>query len=137
VANLIAKGQPQWATSRGLIHQRDLKFETRMWLDLVDVRLIPSQNTSKVPIEVVILLACIMYHANSVITLATKTDKDASVMTRAKYTGTKTPPPPSASTHTSVAPLHTNEFHSPTPPDLLNITQRAKMHESQLVRLAK
>ncbi|MCD9646540.1 hypothetical protein HAX54_036459 [Datura stramonium] len=73
---------------------------------------------------------------DSVITLATKTDKDASVMKKAKYTWNKTPPPPLASTHTSVASLHTNEFHSPTPTNLLNVAQRAKMHESHLVQLA-
>ncbi|MCD9560410.1 hypothetical protein HAX54_019085 [Datura stramonium] len=75
--------------------------------------------------------------ANSVITLATKTDKKAPVMKWAKYTGNKTLPQPSAYTHTSAAPLHTDEFHSPMPPDLLNIAQKAKMHENQLVRLAK
>ncbi|MCD7464411.1 hypothetical protein HAX54_052696 [Datura stramonium] len=75
--------------------------------------------------------------ADSMITLATKTDKDAPVRKLEKYTRNKTPPPPSASTHTLAAPLHKDEFHSPTPPDFLNIKQREKMHESQLVRLAK
>ncbi|MCD9641035.1 hypothetical protein HAX54_026849 [Datura stramonium] len=75
--------------------------------------------------------------ADSVITLSRKIDKDAPVMNQAKYTGNRTPPPPSPSTHTSATPLHIDEFHSPTPPNLLNIAQRAKMHESQLVRLAK
>ncbi|MCD7452196.1 hypothetical protein HAX54_015476, partial [Datura stramonium] len=116
VANMIAKGQPQWAISRGLIHRRDLKFEGPMWLDLVCVR------------EV---------QANSVITLATKTDKDALVMKQAKCTGNRTPPPPSASSHTSAAPFHTAKFHTPTPLDLLNIARRAKIHERQLVQLGK
>ncbi|MCD9559717.1 hypothetical protein HAX54_017889 [Datura stramonium] len=42
VANMIALSQPQWVISRGLIHRRDLKFEARMWLDLVCSRLLPS-----------------------------------------------------------------------------------------------
>ncbi|MCE3052015.1 hypothetical protein HAX54_051414, partial [Datura stramonium] len=165
----------------------DLKFEARMWLDLVCARLIPSRNTSKVPIEVSILPSCIMDHlhinvgeiivdrfkckamqqattlpfpnlvstlcmraacpffrpldrtvqADSVITLATKTDKDAPVMKRGKYTGNRTPPPPSPSTHTSVSPFHTTELHNTTSADFLNIAQRDKKCESQFVRLAK
>ncbi|MCE3214837.1 hypothetical protein HAX54_053467, partial [Datura stramonium] len=136
-----------------------------MWLDLVCERLIPYRNISEVPIEVSILLSCIMDRvyinvgeiiadqfkqrtkqqattlsfpnlANSVITLATKTDKEAPVMKQEKHTGNRTPPPPSASTHASATSLHTDEFHCP-PPDLLNIAQRNKMHESQLVRLTK
>ncbi|MCE3215365.1 hypothetical protein HAX54_002094 [Datura stramonium] len=75
--------------------------------------------------------------ANSVITLATKTNKETPVMKQAKYTGNMTPPPPSASTHTAVAPLHIAEFHNSPPPNLLNIAQRDKMHGNQLVRLAK
>ncbi|MCD9637821.1 hypothetical protein HAX54_021325 [Datura stramonium] len=66
-----------------------------------------------------------------------KNRKEAPSMKREKYTGNKTPPPPSASTHTVAAPLHTDEFHSSTPPDFLNIAQRDKIHESQLVQLAK
>ncbi|MCD9644611.1 hypothetical protein HAX54_032966 [Datura stramonium] len=64
VANLIAKGQPQWAISKGLIRRHDLNFEARIWLDLVCSILMPSLNTSKVPIEVAILLACIMDHVH-------------------------------------------------------------------------
>ncbi|MCD9642068.1 hypothetical protein HAX54_028666, partial [Datura stramonium] len=94
---LFGRGDPIMPNIPGLIHRRDLKFEDRIWLDLVCVRLIPSWNTSEVSIEVVVLLACIMDHAacplfrpldrtmqaDGVITLATKTDKDAPVMTRA------------------------------------------------------
>ncbi|MCD7456274.1 hypothetical protein HAX54_031078 [Datura stramonium] len=64
VANIIEIGQPQWAISNGLIHRRDLKFEARMWLDLVCARLIPSQNKTEVPIEVSILMSCIMDHVH-------------------------------------------------------------------------
>ncbi|MCE2055495.1 hypothetical protein HAX54_042737 [Datura stramonium] len=113
---------------------------------MVFSRLIPSWNTSKVPIEFSILLACIMDHvhinvdrtvqANSVITLATKTDKEASVMKRAKYTRSLTPPTPSTSTHTAAAPPYKANFHNSPPLDLLNISRRAKMHESQLLQLA-
>ncbi|MCD9559740.1 hypothetical protein HAX54_017973 [Datura stramonium] len=74
--------------------------------------------------------------ANSVITLATKIDKEALAMKRARYTGNMTLPSSSASTHTAIAPLHTADPHNSPPPDLLNIAQRAKMHENQLVRLA-
>ncbi|MCD7463877.1 hypothetical protein HAX54_051624 [Datura stramonium] len=187
VANLIAKGRPQWATSKGLIYWHDLKFEARMWLDLVFLRLIPSLNTSEVPIEVSILLAFIMNHvhinvgeiiadqfkrkakkqatalpfpnlvcmlciqatcplfkpldrmvqANSVISLATKIDKEAPTMKRAKYTRNMTLPSSSASTHRATTPLHTAEPQSSLPPDFHNIAQRAKMHENQLVGLAK
>ncbi|MCD9643257.1 hypothetical protein HAX54_030555 [Datura stramonium] len=128
VANLIAKGRPQWDTSEGLIHWRDLKFKARMWLNLVCSRLIPSRNTSEVPIEVSILLACIMdqaacplfrpldrtVQANNLITLATKINKEAPSMKREKA-----------------------EFHNYPPPDFFNIAPRAKMHENQLVQLAK
>ncbi|MCD7455209.1 hypothetical protein HAX54_027421 [Datura stramonium] len=150
-------------------------------------RLMPSLNTSKVPIKVSIFFACIMDHvhinmgeiianqfkckakqqatalafpnlvcmlcmratcpmfrpldrmvqANSVITLATKTDKAAPAMKRAKYTRNMTLPSSLASIHTATAPLYTVEPQSSPPPDLLNIAQRAKMHENQLLRLAK
>ncbi|MCD9561523.1 hypothetical protein HAX54_020685 [Datura stramonium] len=137
-----------------------------MWLDLVYSRLIPSRNTSKVPIEFSILLACIIDHVhinmgeiiadqfkrkakqqattlsfpnltNSVITLATKIDKEAQVIKRAKYTGNMTPPSPSTSTHTTTTPLYIAEYHNSPSPDLLNIAQRANMHEKQLVQLAR
>ncbi|MCD9641482.1 hypothetical protein HAX54_027679 [Datura stramonium] len=36
----------------------------RMWLDLVCAQLIPSQNTTEVPIEVVVLIACIIDHTH-------------------------------------------------------------------------
>ncbi|MCD9646628.1 hypothetical protein HAX54_036637, partial [Datura stramonium] len=72
--------------------------------------------------------------ADIIITLSTKTNKDAPVIKRAKYIGNKTPPTPSASTPTSVDPFHIAEFHNPTPPDFLNIAQRDKIHEDQLVR---
>ncbi|MCE0480864.1 hypothetical protein HAX54_038055 [Datura stramonium] len=62
VANMIAIGQPQWSISRGLIHHRDLKFEARMWLELVCERLVPSPNTTEVLIDVSILIVCIMDH---------------------------------------------------------------------------
>ncbi|MCD9559713.1 hypothetical protein HAX54_017884 [Datura stramonium] len=70
VANTIAMGQPQWVISRGLIHRRDVKFEARMWLDLASCPLFwPLDKT---------------VWDNSVITLATKTDRDAPAMKRAK-----------------------------------------------------
>ncbi|MCD9643654.1 hypothetical protein HAX54_031286 [Datura stramonium] len=85
VASIIAIGQPQWASSPG--------------------------NTTKVPIEVAILIACIMDHihinvgeivqinskkgqADGVITLDTRTNKDAPALKRAKGTENRTQPPP-------------------------------------------
>ncbi|MCD9559373.1 hypothetical protein HAX54_017294, partial [Datura stramonium] len=73
----------------------------------------------------------------SVITFPTKTDKEARSMKRAKYTRNMTLPSSLASTYTTTTPLHTAEPQSSPPPYLLNIAQRAKMHENQLVRLSK
>ncbi|MCE3215960.1 hypothetical protein HAX54_004211 [Datura stramonium] len=124
-----------------------MKFEARIWLDLVCAR--DKQQATTLPFPNLVSMLCMRaacplfrpldraMQANSVITLATKTDKDAPVMKRTKCTRYKTPPPPSASSHTSAVPFDTAEFHSPTPPDLLNIAQRAKIHERQLVQLAK
>ncbi|MCD7473170.1 hypothetical protein HAX54_014823 [Datura stramonium] len=169
VANLIAKGQPQRAISKGLIHQHDIKFEAHMWLDLVCSRIMPSLNMSKVPIEVAILLACIMDHihinvekiiadqfkrkpsnkllhchfltwmvqANGMITLVTKIDKEDPAIKWAKFTRNMTLLSSSASNCTATAPLHIAEPQSSPPLDLLNIAQRDKIHENQLVRLAK
>ncbi|MCD7462688.1 hypothetical protein HAX54_049103 [Datura stramonium] len=75
--------------------------------------------------------------AYSVITLATKTNKEAPAMKREKYSRNMTLPSSSASTHTATAPLHTVEPQGSPPPDLLNIALRDKMHKNQLVRLAK
>ncbi|MCE3215530.1 hypothetical protein HAX54_002738 [Datura stramonium] len=49
----------------------------------------------------------------------------------------RTPPPPSASSHISAAQFHTVVVPTPTPPDFLKVAQRAQVHESQLVKLAK
>ncbi|MCD9560543.1 hypothetical protein HAX54_019240 [Datura stramonium] len=75
--------------------------------------------------------------ADGVIILDTKTDKDAPSMKRAKCTMSKTPPPHSASSTTSTTQFHLAVAPTPTPPDLLKIAQRAQVHESQLVKLAK
>ncbi|MCE0482532.1 hypothetical protein HAX54_041361 [Datura stramonium] len=118
--------------------------------------LMPSQNTLEVPIEVAILLACIMKHVNinvgeiiadqfrrkdkqqattlpfpslvimlclraecplwrsldktiqvhGVITLDTKTDKEALMIKRARYAGNITPPSPVESPHIATAPAN-------------------------------
>ncbi|MCD9560988.1 hypothetical protein HAX54_019855 [Datura stramonium] len=78
-----------------------------------------------------------MVQTNSVVTLATKTNKEAPAVKRAKNTGNIAPPSPLASTHTKTSPLYTAETYNSLPPDLINIAQRAKMHENKLVRLAK
>ncbi|MCD7469065.1 hypothetical protein HAX54_007700 [Datura stramonium] len=64
VARIIAQCQPQWEVSKGLIHRHDLNFDACMWSNLVFSRLMPSRNTLEVPIEVAILLACIMKHVH-------------------------------------------------------------------------
>ncbi|MCD9560618.1 hypothetical protein HAX54_019335 [Datura stramonium] len=46
--------------NKGRDYRHDLKLEARMWLDLVCARIIPSKNTTHVPIETAILVACIM-----------------------------------------------------------------------------
>ncbi|MCE3216161.1 hypothetical protein HAX54_005154 [Datura stramonium] len=187
VARIIAQGQPQWVVSKGLIHRRDLKFDARMCLDLVYSRLMPSRNTSEVPIEVAILLACIMKHVHinvgeiivdqfrrkakqqatalpfpslvsmlclrvecplwrsldktiqvhGVINLYTKTNKKAPMIKRARYAGNMTPPSPVASPHIATAPANAGTSQTSPPQDLLNIAQREKIQENQLVRLAK
>ncbi|MCD9643504.1 hypothetical protein HAX54_031070 [Datura stramonium] len=48
--------------------------------------------------------------ADSVITLATQTDKDAPDMKQAKCTKNRNPPSPSASSHTSAVQLYTAAF---------------------------
>ncbi|MCD7467089.1 hypothetical protein HAX54_004292 [Datura stramonium] len=60
VTDAIIEGQPLWVVMKGDISRQDLKFEARMWLDLVCTRLIPSMNTIHISIEVAILIACIM-----------------------------------------------------------------------------
>ncbi|MCD9644211.1 hypothetical protein HAX54_032359 [Datura stramonium] len=109
VANMIALGKPQWAMSKGLIHHRDLKFKAGMWIVCVD----------------------------GMITLATKIDNDAPSMKRAKCTTRKTSPPPSASSTTSTTEFHPVVVPDPTPSNLLKIAQRAQVHESQLLKIAK
>ncbi|MCD7458758.1 hypothetical protein HAX54_039059 [Datura stramonium] len=116
VAKIIAIGQPQWAISRGLIHQRDLKFEAFMWLDL------PLEN---------------IVRADDVITLATKTDKDALTMKCIKGTEHRTLPPPSTPYNTPASQFHPATAPTTTPPDLVKLEQMAQVHESQLIKLAK
>ncbi|MCE3216544.1 hypothetical protein HAX54_006844, partial [Datura stramonium] len=43
-----------------MVHRYDLKFEARIWLDLVCAWITPSMNTTQVPIEVAILVDHIM-----------------------------------------------------------------------------
>ncbi|MCD9643760.1 hypothetical protein HAX54_031431 [Datura stramonium] len=75
--------------------------------------------------------------ADNVITLATKVEKDSPAMKRAKCTKNRPPPPPSASCNTSATQFYTTIVPTPIPLDFLKIAQRAQVHESQLVKLAK
>ncbi|MCD9559716.1 hypothetical protein HAX54_017888, partial [Datura stramonium] len=58
-------------------------------------------------------------------------------MKRAKCRMSKTPPPPSTSSTTSTPQFHPTAVPTPTPPDFHKIEQRAQVHESQLMKLAK
>ncbi|MCE3051082.1 hypothetical protein HAX54_048875, partial [Datura stramonium] len=62
--------------------------------------------------------------AKGMITLATKTDKDAPTMKRAKCTTSKTSPLPSASSTTSTSQFHQAVVPTLKPPKLLKIAQR-------------
>ncbi|MCD9639701.1 hypothetical protein HAX54_024407, partial [Datura stramonium] len=63
--------------------------------------------------------------ADSVITLAIKTEKDAPSMEREKCTENRIPPPLSASSHTSTFKLDTVVIPTPVPLDFLKVEQRA------------
>ncbi|MCD9639463.1 hypothetical protein HAX54_024032, partial [Datura stramonium] len=56
---------------------------------------------------------------------------------RVRYTGNMIPPSPVASPHLATSPANAGASQTSPPLDLLNIAQREKMHENQLVRLAK
>ncbi|MCE0482117.1 hypothetical protein HAX54_040519, partial [Datura stramonium] len=60
VARIIVEGRLQWAVLKGKIHHPKVKFEAHIWIDLVCAHIIPSKNTTHVPIEVAMLIACIM-----------------------------------------------------------------------------
>ncbi|MCD9644517.1 hypothetical protein HAX54_032772 [Datura stramonium] len=64
-------------------------------------------------------------------------DKEAPMIKRARYIGNMNPPSPLESSHITTTPANANESQTSPAPDLLNIVQMAKMHENQLVRLAK
>ncbi|MCE3052483.1 hypothetical protein HAX54_052733 [Datura stramonium] len=67
---------------------------------------------------------------HGVITLDTKKDKEALMIKRARYTGNMTPPLPLASSHIAIVPANADESQYSPLPDLLNIAQRAKIHEN-------
>ncbi|MCD9644128.1 hypothetical protein HAX54_032112 [Datura stramonium] len=99
-------------------------------------RLIPSWNTSEVPIVVAILLACIMEHVHInvgeiIVDQFRRKDKQQAIALPFPTLG-MTPPSPLASSHIATVPANADESQNSPPPDLLNIAQRAKMHENQL-----
>ncbi|MCD9646825.1 hypothetical protein HAX54_037021 [Datura stramonium] len=71
---------------------------------------------------------------HEVITLDTKTDKEAPMIKRARYTRNVAPPSPLESSHIDAIPANADESQNSPPPDLLNIAQREKMYENHLVR---
>ncbi|MCE0481885.1 hypothetical protein HAX54_040065 [Datura stramonium] len=72
-----------------------------------------------------------------VITLANKTDEDAQVLKRGKYTESNHLQPTMASSHTSEVPVCIVEPHTTLYPNLLVLAQKAKAHENHLMKLAK
>lgn len=44
----------------GYISQHDLKFEAKLWLELVCARIMPFKNDQRIHNEAVILIACLM-----------------------------------------------------------------------------
>ncbi|MCD9644182.1 hypothetical protein HAX54_032200, partial [Datura stramonium] len=69
---------------------------------------------------------------HGMITLDTKTDKEAPMINRARYTGNMTPASSLAYSHIATVPANVDESQNSHPPDLLNIAQRAKIHVNQL-----
>ncbi|MCE0482421.1 hypothetical protein HAX54_041190 [Datura stramonium] len=51
VSNIVVEGKHLRAVMKGNISLRDLKFTTRMWLNLVCTRLIPFKNTTHISVE--------------------------------------------------------------------------------------
>ncbi|MCD7457698.1 hypothetical protein HAX54_035905 [Datura stramonium] len=74
---------------------------------------------------------------DSVITLATKIEKDAPATKQTKSTENRTPPPPSAPLNTSTDQFHAAVAPTTTPHDFLKLAQRAQLHEIQLMKLSK
>lgn len=60
MANTIVVGLASWATIGGEINGQDLNFEDKIWLDFICTRLMSFKNDQRVPIEVVILIVCLM-----------------------------------------------------------------------------
>ncbi|MCD7462349.1 hypothetical protein HAX54_048307 [Datura stramonium] len=75
--------------------------------------------------------------AHGVITLDAKTDKEAQMINRARYTRHMTPQSPVTSSHIATALANASAPQVSPPLNLLNIAQRENMHENQFVRLAK
>ncbi|MCE0482122.1 hypothetical protein HAX54_040524 [Datura stramonium] len=106
--------------------------------------LMPSWNTSDVPIEVAILLACIMEHVHinggeiivdqfrrkakqlaTALPFPTLTYKEAPMVKRARYTGNMTPPSPLASSHITTVPANTDESQN-SPAQIYSILHKGK-----------
>ncbi|MCD7449061.1 hypothetical protein HAX54_048959, partial [Datura stramonium] len=77
-----------------------------------------------------------LVRADGVITLATKTNKDAPTMNQEKGTENRTPPPPSMPSNTPAGQFQAAVAPTTTP-DFLKLAQMVQVHESQLMNLAK
>ncbi|MCE3050375.1 hypothetical protein HAX54_047075, partial [Datura stramonium] len=69
--------------------------------------------------------------------IADKIGKEVPSIKWARYAGHMTPPSPMTPSHIDTASANASAPQVSPLPDLLNIAQRAKMHENQLVRLSK
>ncbi|MCD9560091.1 hypothetical protein HAX54_018533 [Datura stramonium] len=161
LAHIISQGQPQWAVSKGLIIE--VPIEVVIFLACImkhvhinvgeisadQFRLKVKQQATIFPFPSLVSMLCLRAECplwlsfdktikvHGVITLDTKTNKEATMLKRARYLGNMTPPSPVASPHIATTPTNADTSQTSPPPDLLNIAQRAKMHENQFVQLAK
>ncbi|MCD7453207.1 hypothetical protein HAX54_020012 [Datura stramonium] len=102
----------------------ELKFDARMWLDLIYSRMMPSRNISEVPIEVAILLACIMKHEVATLTVPTNQPKPCGPeMVPPQVEAPKSPPYDwwvGYHSNVDIVSDEKEDYHSPPPPPLMH-----------------
>ncbi|MCD7451365.1 hypothetical protein HAX54_011294 [Datura stramonium] len=108
-----------------------------------------KQQATSLPYSILVSMLCVWascplfrpldktVRAHGMITLDTKTDKDASALKKAKGTQNMTQPPTPMPSSTTEGQYQVAKVLASTPTDLLKITQMAQAHESQIVKLAK
>ncbi|MCD7469985.1 hypothetical protein HAX54_009488 [Datura stramonium] len=139
IAGIITKGQPLWVVIKGDIHRQDLKFEARMWLDLVTSMSFP----------VLISFLCLwveclcfrsldkMRRVEGIMDLATNIDTDAPAIERKKLDMGPSASPISEGSEDVHAPPLPSLPTSSTSSGLLKLAQMAHYHNARLVKLAK